>query len=66
MPTMTLDDALDLVYGHSERWNPIRPYTVGGIRQSPFDAYLALSEDKRVIVQRTLGREPTRRDDYER
>ena len=56
---MTLSEALDIVYGHTDWPNPIRPYFVSGISQTPYEAYKDLKLPFRAIVARLIGHEPT-------
>ena len=62
---MTLTEALDLLHEGMDfdyrNWrNPIRPYFVSGIAQTPYEAYQKLEEDYKVLVRRWIGREPRR------
>lgn len=61
MIKMTLTEALDLLYGDGVNWhNPIRPYFVSGIRQTPYEAYQQLKPEYQLLVRRWLKHEPKR------
>lgn len=56
---MTLSDALTYVYGSGVRWdNPIRPYFIPGISQTPYEAYCQLGPEFQRIVKNMIGHEP--------
>ena len=55
---MDLSSALSIVYGHNEWHNPIRPYFVGSISQTPYEAYKKLKPEFKQIVQNLIGHEP--------
>jgi hypothetical protein len=57
---MDLSNALNIVYGHSNWSNPIRPYFVSGITQTPYEAYKKLKVELREIVVRLIGHEPAK------
>lgn len=57
---MKLDEALDAVYGHSEWYNPIRPYFCSSVSQTPYEAYQKLKPENQAIVRRLIGHEPTK------
>lgn len=60
---MTLTEALDVIYGPEDWRNPIRPYSVSGVTDTPFAAYEKLQERYKLIVRRLIGRRPTRAED---
>ena len=63
---MTLTEALDLLYGEGVNWhNPIRPYFVSGISQTPYEAFRQLKDDYQTLVRRWVGHEPRRDEDLE-
>ena len=55
---MTLSEALDAVYGHSNWVNPIRPYFASGVSQTPYEAYEKLKPEYQKIVRNLIGHEP--------
>ncbi len=57
---MTLSEALDIVYGHTDWWTPIAPYVVSGISQTPYEAYGKLRVEFQGVVRRLIEHEPTR------
>jgi len=60
MKGMTLSEALDVIYGPGVQWdNPIRPYSVSGVRDTPYKAYQKLKPEYREIVERLIGHTPT-------
>lgn len=60
---MTLTTALDIVYGHTEWANPIRPNFVTGVTDTPYEAYLKLKPEYQKIVVRLIEHEPTRTEE---
>ena len=61
---MKLSDALDVVYGHQNWGNPIRPYFVSGIPQdSPYEAFKKLKLPFQDVVRRLIGHEPEPQED---
>jgi hypothetical protein len=57
---MTLSEALDVVLGHSNWINPIYPFVVSGVYQSPYEAYSRLRTEYQEIVERLIGHIPTK------
>ncbi|RPI53618.1 MAG: hypothetical protein EHM49_04125, partial [Deltaproteobacteria bacterium] len=60
---MTLTEALDRIYEGKDsdmsNWhNPIRPYFISGITQTPYEAYVGLKPEYQALVCRWLGHEP--------
>ena len=55
---MTLTEALDVVYGHRGWSNPIRPYVLGPVSQTPYEAYRMLKPEFKIIVRGLIGHEP--------
>ncbi len=62
---MTLPEALDVVYGRRDWHNPISPYFVSGIIQTPYEAYYKLKPEYKVIVCRLIGHEPEKDEGLE-
>jgi hypothetical protein len=60
---MNLSDALDIIYGHRDWSNPIRPYFVSGVIQTPYEAYQKLKVEFREIVVRLIGHEPAKEEE---
>ena len=60
---MTLSEALDTVYGHNEWHNPIRPYFVSGVTQTPFEAFKDMLPMFQEIVVRLIGHEPRKEEE---
>lgn len=59
MTRLTLTEALDAVYGPTVDWtNPIRPYSVSGVTDTPFEAYQKLKPEFRDIVRNLIGHAP--------
>lgn len=61
---MELCEALTIVYGHNNWWNPLRRsgISIGSIFQSPFEAYKELDAPFKRIVVSLFGREPEKHD----
>lgn len=57
---LTLPQALDAIYGDEDWRNPIRPYSVSGVSDTPFAAYDKLKPEYKPIVRRLIGRTPSR------
>lgn len=62
---MNLTEALDRLFEGKEfdyrNWrNPIRPYFVSGITQTPFEAYKQLIPEYQRLIINWLGHEPRR------
>lgn len=60
---MTLTEALDQLYEGSDfdvrNWrNPIRPYFVSGITQTPYEAYQQLKPEFQLLIERWLRHTP--------
>ncbi len=62
---MRLSEALDVVYGRRDWHNPISPYFVSGIIQTPYEAYMKLKLEYQVIVRRLVGHEPEKNEGIE-
>ena len=59
---MTLIEALDLICEGDWR-NPIRPYFVSGITQTPYEAYDKLKEEYQILVKCWIEHIPQRNED---
>jgi hypothetical protein len=60
---ITLTDALDRLFegtnfDYRDWHNPIRPYFVSGITQTPYEAYKQLKPEYQRLIERWLGHEP--------
>ena len=60
---MTLTEALDTLFkGMSfdyRNWaNPIRPYFVSGVSQTPYEAYRQLNPEYQMLIRNWVGHEP--------
>ncbi len=62
---MNLPEALDVMYGRRDWHNPIAPYFVSGISQTPYEAYQGLKSEYKVIVRRLIGHEPEKNEGLE-
>jgi energy-converting hydrogenase Eha subunit F len=62
---MTLTEALDLLfkglpYDMRDWRNPIRPYSVSGVVQTPYEAYKSLYPQYQSLICRWIGHTPKR------
>ena len=56
---MTLSEALDYVYGEGVNWsNPIRPYFVSNISQTPYEAFKDLKPQYKNVIVNMTGHYP--------
>ncbi len=61
---MELCEILTHIYGHNQWYNPFRTSwcSIGGIKQTPYEAYKDLNETSQRIVVSLFGRTPNRED----
>ncbi len=59
---MDLTEALDVVYGHTQWNNPLRPSSISGIEDTPYEAFQDLKPEFRVIVVRLIGHQPAKEE----
>jgi hypothetical protein len=62
---MTLTEALDritegLPFDYRDWHNPIRPYFVGGVTQTPYEAYQQMEPEYQKLIERWVGHIPTK------
>ena len=62
---VTLSEALDTVYGHTQWYNPIRPCSVSGVYDTPYQAFKKLKPEYKEIVVRLIGHQPVQNEDSE-
>jgi len=55
---MELKEALDIVYGHRDWWNPIAI----SVTRTPYEAYTALRTEYKGVVRRLIGHEPNKEE----
>lgn len=60
---MTLTEALDQLFkgknpDYSDWSNPIRPYSVAGVTQSPYRAYKQLKPEYQALIIQWIGHNP--------
>ena len=65
---MNLTEALDQLFDGNDfdyrNWrNPIRPYFVSGITQTPFEAYRQLKLEYQYLIRQWIGHEPRRSEE---
>ena len=64
---MTLSEALDQLFEGDDinyrNWhNPIRPYFVSGITQTPYEAYKQLKPEYQSLIRKWIGHEPRQKE----
>ncbi len=64
---ITLTEALDRLhegmdFDYRDWHNPVRPYFVSGIEQTPFEAYQQLENEYKKLIINWMGCEPRKGD----
>lgn len=64
VPKLELCEILTHIYGHNKWYNPYRNagFSIGGSKQTPFDAYQELDDPFQRIVISLFGRRPEKND----
>lgn len=64
---MELCEALTHVYGHNNWYNPYRNlgFSIGGSKQTPYEAYQDLEEPYQKVVRSLFGKHPEKNDGIE-